>query len=247
MKKLLLAGLLFMGFESAQGQVAVGLKAGLNSANITGTMDAGPNNGGGPSTGGGLIWAGRSRMFAWLNNYDREYKLGFHAGVFANIQVAQGLALQPELLYSTKGFVVDQKTSTNNQTTKTEVNSRMKYLDLPLLVQLQTGAFYLEAGPQASLLLNQHTRGYSVTTQAGPSGKASQISGWSNTHKGREGYKTVDLGYGLGLGINFPNNIFSCGLRYSNSLSTILKDAKTDARTSLLQLALTAKLASFGG
>jgi hypothetical protein len=188
-------------------------------------------------------------MFGWLDNYDRAYKLGFHAGVFANIQVARNLALQPELLYSTKGFVVDHKTATGNQTTKAEVNSRMNYLDLPLLVQVHTGVFYLEAGPQASLLLNQHTRGYSVTTQTnsveGIQFTSTSTSG--STSRSREGYKSLDMGYGVGLGIKFPNDIFSCGLRYSNSLTTILKDAKTDARTSLLQLALSAKLASFDG
>jgi hypothetical protein len=49
MKKTLLAILLLLCFKNSQAQVAVGLKAGLNSANITGTMSSGPNNGGLPT------------------------------------------------------------------------------------------------------------------------------------------------------------------------------------------------------
>jgi hypothetical protein len=157
------------------------------------------------------------------------------------------LALQPELLYSTKGYIVDHEAATGNQTTKAEVTSRLNYLDLPLLVQFQRGLFYLEAGPQASVLLNQKSRGAGITTRNNSSGEGSQVSTWSVTSSNREGYKPLDLGYGAGLGIKFPNNIFSCGLRYSNSLRTIMKYAEADARTSLLQLTLAAKVTSFGG
>lgn len=247
MKKLFLAALLMMGFEKTQAQISIGLKAGLNSANITGDMDSGSNTGTGSNTGGGLVWADRSRMFSWLNPYDREYKLGFHVGVAVHIQVARGLALQPELVYSRKGFIVDHKAATSNETTKAEVTSRLNYLDLPLMLQFQRGLFYLEAGPQASVLLNQKTWGTGKTTRNAPSGETSSVSIWTVSHRNKDGYKSLDLGYGAGLGIKFPNDIFSCGLRYSNSLGTIMKYSSTDARTSLLQLTLAAKLATFGG
>jgi Outer membrane protein beta-barrel domain len=256
MKKTLLAILLLFCFENARAQVAIGLKAGLNSASIIG-QNEGPNHGGypypggSPDTGGGIIMPGGPNMGSRLSNYDREYRLGFHAGVMANINIkaARGLALQPELLYSTKGYVVDHRTTNGNQTTKVEEISRMKYLDLPLMAQFQTGLFYLEAGPQASVLLNQETRGFRVTTEtdASAGGPLTHTSTSSFTYKGREGYKFLDMGYGLGLGIKFPNNIFSCGLRYSHSLNTIFNDGKTNGRTSLLQLSLSGKLASFGG
>ncbi|MGV3505225.1 MAG: porin family protein [Adhaeribacter sp.] len=241
MKKFFLAALLLMGFESTQAQISIGLKAGLNSANITGNMDSGAN------TGSGMVSADRSRMFAWLNPYDREYKLGFHGGLTAHIRVTRKLALQPELVYSRKGYIVDHQSATSSETTKAEVTSRLNYLDLPLMVQFQTGLFYLEAGPQASVLLKQKTWGTGMTTRNASSGETSQVSIWTVSHRNKEGYKSLDLGYGAGLGIKFPNDTFSCGLRYSNSLGTILKYSETDARNSLLQLTLAAKLTSFSG
>ena len=113
--------------------------------------------------------------------------------------------------------------------------------------QFQTGLFNLEAGPQASVLLKQKTWGTGTTTRNPSSGETSTVSIWTVSHRNKEGYKSLDMGYALGIGIRFPNDIFSCGLRYSNSLGTILKYSNTDARTSLLQFTLGAKLATFGG
>jgi Outer membrane protein beta-barrel domain len=220
MKKLLLAGLLLLGFESAHAQFSAGLKAGLNYANISGNM--GTNQ-----------------------NFDRDRKLGFNAGVVANIKAIRSLAIQPELLFSTKGYEVDQTTTNGDLTTKTEVNSRMKYLDLPVMIQLQQGQFYLEAGPQASFLLKQETRTHQVTTESGLlSDEVVQDQTTTSTDKGA--YKTPDMGYAAGLGFRSSNNMVSFGLRYSHSLGTIFKDNNTDARTSLLQVSITSNLPFFG-
>lgn len=220
MKKLFLAGLLLLGFESAQAQFTAGLKAGLNYANITGNMGDG-------------------------QNFDRDRKLGFHAGVVANIKAIGSLALQPELLFSTKGYEVDQTTTHGDFTTKTEVNSRMKYLDLPVMIQLQTGQFYLEAGPQASFLVKQNTRTRQVTTERELLSEEI-VEDKTTYYTDRKAFKTPDMGYAAGLGFRSSDNRMSFGLRYSHSLGSIFKDNKTDARTSLLQIAITSNLPFFG-
>jgi hypothetical protein len=220
MKKLFLAALLLLGVESAQAQFTAGLKAGLNYANITGDMGTD-------------------------QNFDRDRKLGFNAGVVAHIKAIRGLALQPELLFSTKGYEVDQTTTNGDYTTKTEVNSRMKYLDLPFMIQLQTGQFYLEAGPQASFLLKQQTRTHQVTTESGLVSEE-VVQDQKTSTSGRDAYKKPDMGYAAGLGFRSANNMVSFGLRYSHSLGSIFKDSNTDARTSLLQLSVTSNLPFFG-
>jgi Outer membrane protein beta-barrel domain len=204
----------------------MGLKAGLNAANIIGPMND-------------------------TDKYDRDRRLGFHAGLVANIEAVKGLSLQPELLYSTKGYEIDQTTTSQgpNNKTRTTVSeglSRMKYLDLPLLVQLQTGQFYLEAGPQASFLLSQETRFHEVTTQPGLLGQPEPVTEIRTTTTVTENYKKPDMGYAAGLGFKSADNMFSFGLRYSHSMSSILKDAKTDARTSLLQVSVSSNLPFFG-
>jgi hypothetical protein len=220
MKKLLLAGLLLLGFESAQAQFSAGLKAGLNYANITGNMGTD-------------------------QDFDRDRKLGFNAGVVANIQAIRGLALQPELLFSTKGYEVDQTSTNGDFSTTTQVNSRMKYLDLPVMIQLQQGQFYLEAGPQASFLLKQQTTTRLETTDNRLLGDPDPVI-TTTDNRDRKAYKTPDMGYAAGLGFRSSNNMVSFGLRYSHSLGSIFKDSKTDARTSLLQVSITSNLPFFG-
>lgn len=220
MKKLLLAGVLLLGVESAQAQFSAGLKAGLNYANIMGNPGA-------------------------AQNFDRDRKLGFNAGVVANIKAVRSLAIQPELLFSTKGYEVDQTSTSGDFTTKTEVNSRMKYLDLPVMIQVQQGQFYLEAGPQASFLLKEQTRTHQVVTEKDLLSEQ-VVKDEKTSTSSTDSYKVPDMGYAAGLGFRSSNNMVSFGLRYSHSMGSIFKDSKTDARTSLLQVSITSNLPFFG-
>jgi hypothetical protein len=142
---------------------------------------------------------------------------------------------------------VDQTTTENNYTTQIKGNSRIKYLDVPLMIQLQTGQFYLEAGPQASFLLSQRTSFHQTTTRRDLLGQEVDVADSKVTFSDTGNFKKTDMGYAAGLGFRSPNNMVSFGLRYSHGLSSIYKDKATDARTSLLQVSITSNLPFFGG
>lgn len=226
MKKLLLAvSLLLLSWGSVQAQqVRVGLKAGFNSANVSGDMGT-------------------------FQDFDKDRRPGFSVGVLGNYLFTNPLAVQAELAYSTKGFKIDDtRTSDNDNTeTKTEIIGQINYLDLPLLVQVRATNIYLEAGPQFSFLLNQKTE-TRVTTR-----EKDLLGNWREPEKApvvrntsTSGYRPLDTGYVVGLGFRSPDSPLSFALRYSNSLRSFLEDPDTDARHSLFQVSVTGYLPVFG-
>ncbi|RYE89291.1 MAG: PorT family protein, partial [Cytophagaceae bacterium] len=73
-----------------------------------------------------------------------HYRLGFHAGIFANIGLTSLFAFQPELLYSQKGA---------NLGNNTDISLRLHYVDVPLAFHINTGGLFFEAGPQVGFLV----------------------------------------------------------------------------------------------
>ncbi|MDP3557450.1 MAG: porin family protein [Bacteroidota bacterium] len=79
-------------------------------------------------------------------------KLGLAAGVFLAIPIGKYLGLQPELLYSQKGFQATGKILGNTY----DFTRTTSYLDVPLLFAFKPSEFItLLAGPQYSYLLKQ--------------------------------------------------------------------------------------------
>lgn len=78
-------------------------------------------------------------------------KAGFATGIFASIPVGKILGIQPEILFSQKGY-----RSTGTFVVDYETTHTSNYIDLPLLVVLKPVPFFtLLAGPQISFLVSQ--------------------------------------------------------------------------------------------
>lgn len=76
-----------------------------------------------------------------LNNINGQN--GFHAGVFANLSAIL-IQVQPELLFSQRGYAIENGT-----------DLKMNYLELPVLLKVKVFPFItVDAGPQYSLLIN---------------------------------------------------------------------------------------------
>jgi hypothetical protein len=124
MKKIfvLAAGLLVAGAANAQSPVKFGIKGGLNISNII--KDDGNNN------------------------FNTKVNPGFNAGITVDVPIIQGLALTPELLYSTKGYKAETDFGDFTQTTS--------FVDVPILASIKLGGsgLNLVAGPQVSFLLS---------------------------------------------------------------------------------------------
>lgn len=108
-----------------RGRVVFGLKAGINYSNV---------------------YDSRGQSF------DANPKLGFAGGGFLAIPIGKLFGIQPELMFSQKGFQSSGDILGSNY----NVTRTSSYLDIPLLFAFKPSEFLsLFAGPQLSYLLRQ--------------------------------------------------------------------------------------------
>lgn len=191
MKKLFFAATIFLASISvAEAQTGFGIRGGGNLSNLSGD----------------------------LKNENRyENKIGFHAGAFINFPVtADFFSIQPELIYSQKGFENSDVEYTdllgNNYRRTGKVN--YNYLDLPVLAKITAGPLYFEGGPQASYLLNVNNE-----TKEYYNGN---LRSSATTERDKDGMQEFELGYVAGIGFA-SNSGISLGLRYNGSFSDFVK------------------------
>ena len=125
-KTILVATLLFSALTTIQAQsVKLGLKAGLNYAN---------------QTGAAITINGQNYKTGALSSY--------HAGLVAELRLFKGLAVQPELLYSTQGATYKNALG--------DITNKVGYLAIPVMIKIGLSkSISLELGPQASFLLSE--------------------------------------------------------------------------------------------
>lgn len=170
--------------------------------------------------------------------------MGFHAGILYNINlVGDFFSIQPELLYTSKGFKnQDLEIELPTGTFRREGTINYNYLDLPVLARIKAGPLYVEAGPQASYLLG-------VNNKIKESLDGERISS-STTDRDKEGLTDFELGYAAGVGLAFNN--LSVGVRYNGSFTDLVDENPqdyfdgdlVDARHSVFMLTLALKFSS---
>lgn len=81
-------------------------------------------------------------------DFDTEGLAGFHAGLTMNFKLSESFSIQEDILYSTQGA----KLKDNNMLPGKKIE--LAYLSVPILLRYQTPfGLYLEAGPQANMLI----------------------------------------------------------------------------------------------
>jgi len=159
------------------------------------------------------------------NVTDENARIGFHLGVYGQLFSSETFAIQPELLFSTKGSKDHYTSGSLNQ----EVQYNLNYIDLPVLAVFKLGeSVEIHAGAYASYLVN-----------ANISYKGDLANGADEVDK--DNLSSYDYGLAGGLGYNF-NNV-QVGLRYSYGLvkiadSDVAKAVIGDAKNSCAQLFL---------
>ncbi|MCV9929025.1 PorT family protein [Flavobacterium sp. LS1R49] len=136
---------------------------------------------------------GAVNLTTLTGNYvdDAKSLVGFQVGGFAEIKIIEKLAIQPEILYSAQGAKFDDSFGS--------YNAKLDYLNIPVLAKYYiTKEFTVEAGPQIGFLLSAKEDG----------------------HDAKDYYKSVDLGFNLGAGYNFTENL-SAGIRYTIGISDV--------------------------
>ncbi|MDF1695045.1 MAG: porin family protein [Saprospiraceae bacterium] len=165
-----------------------------------------------------------------VNNAPSTYT-SFVYGAVAEVQVSKGLSFQPELLFTQKGFTVDEGTSLNVLGLDIPVGARattsINYIETPLLAKLKLGTgnvnFYGIAGPSL---------GYATSATIQP--KVTLLIDFNlpevNVDLSDNIYNRTDISGILGAGAEYKTGtgkLFT-DLRYQHSFSNIISDPIAD-------------------
>lgn len=153
---------------------------------------------------------------------DENARFGFNAGVYGQILSSEVFAIQPELLFSTKGSQADYGGIVNST-----VRFNLNYIDLPVLAVFKLGpSAEIHAGVYGSYLLSANI-------------KYSGNIGNGTNEINRDNLKSYDWGFSGGLGLNFgPVQI---GARYNYGMVKLADSAGArqllgNSKNSLAQL-----------
>lgn len=155
---------------------------------------------------------------------DENARYGFNVGVYGQVVSNDVFALQPELLFTTKG-AKGEYTGLIDQTVKFNLN----YLELPILAVFKLGdAAEIHVGPYVSYLLSANT-----------SFSGDLANGTDDID--RDQLKSFDYGLAGGVGFNF--GALQIGARYNYGLvkladSDVADTFLGDSKNSVAQLYL---------
>lgn len=148
---------------------------------------------------------GGVNFFNWggddASGNDYTNRTGFHAGIYGNMFVTDGFAIEPGAYYSVKGTQADIM-----------INSRaiLNYIDVPILLRFYaTDGFNIFAGPQGSILLGSKLEG--------------DAFGQTFTFD-TDDINDLDAGVVFGLGFNMVNGI-NLQASYDLGLTPIFKES----------------------
>lgn len=130
------------------------------------------------------------------NDAEYDYKAGFNLGALGHIHLAKQWALQPEIVYSLQGAMI------NTGNVETKIN--LGYINVPVLFQYMfDNGFRLQAGPQLGFLVSAKSKTGSLAVDI------------------KDNLKTVDFGLGVGAGYVHTPSGFGVDARYNFGLSNI--------------------------
>ena len=140
----------------------------------------------------------------YVDDVDSENpRYGFHVGVYTQLFESDVFAIQPEVLYSTKG--------TRAEDSNGSLDFNLNYLDIPVLAVFKLGdAAEIHVGPYFGYLLSANVN-------------ANSDGGLGfETEPNRDNFKSWD--YGLAAGIGFNAGPVQIGARYNYGLQKIASD-----------------------
>lgn len=140
---------------------------------------------------------------------DENARYGFHLGVYTQLFESDKFAIQPELLYSTKG----NRTTYDELGFQGDVKFNLNYLDIPVLAVFKLGdAAEIHIGPYFGYLISA----------------SSDIDGDFDDYQelDRKDYKAWD--YGISGGVGFNVGVVQIGARYNYGLQKIADSDATD-------------------
>ncbi|AZA59876.1 porin family protein [Chryseobacterium indoltheticum] len=146
---------------------------------------------------------------------DQGSKIGFNAGVFANIPVAESFSIQPEVLYSQYGDKYDYVVAGNRYS----YANHLDYVTVPVMFQYNfIPNLYVEAGPEFGFMVSAKNKAKNETNN--------DVLAESGNYK--DNFNTFNVGIGLGAGYYFTDNI-GITARYVAGVTDIAKDRPSNS------------------
>lgn len=114
--------------------------------------------------------------------YDEAFKFGWHLGGFAQINIAKGFGIQPELIYSSTQTEVKNASEFQLEyefQSLKENKPKLNYLSIPVLANIDLGTprFKLQVGPQFSIMTSKKENVFEEGKTAFKSGDFSAVGG----------------------------------------------------------------------
>lgn len=148
---------------------------------------------------------------------DQGSKIGFNAGVFANIPIAESFSIQPEVLYTQYGDKYDYRAPLTND--RISYARQLDYVAVPVMFQYNfVPNFYVEAGPEFGLLVSAKNK----------LKNESNNDPLNTTGDYKDDLNSFNLGIGLGAGYYFTDNI-GITARYVAGVTDIAKDRPSNS------------------
>lgn len=137
-----------------------------------------------------------------------EMIVGWHGGVLLKMPLTKYFAIQPELLYSTKGA----RLTLTRQDIDITARNRLYYFDVPVMAYFKvTDNVNFQLGPYFSYLFSVITTDQTLLLNYNPEDELT-----------RKNFKKVDYGFVTGLGLDFQTIGF--GARYNIGMVEIGKE-----------------------
>lgn len=148
--------------------------------------------------------------FANLNNVDdTETRTGFMGGIYLNFKVPMSpVSIQPEVLYTQKGF----DTSANIGGQQITTTTKLDYIEVPVLAK-----FSFAPGPLTPKVYFGPYIGFNVKAEV-----EAESGGNSGTQDIKDSVKDTDFGVVVGAELSFSK--LNVGLRYGAGLTKIAED-----------------------
>ncbi len=166
------------------------------------------------------------------NAEDENMKIGYHIGLFGKVPVTNFLAFQPEVLYTNTGAKItyggsDLATLLGIQ--EGEVRFNLNYVQVPLTLVGNLGAFNIHAGPYVSYLVGANVKDL----------KAADLNTNQISDLDTDDFNRLDYGLVGGIGVDVKG--FTIGARYNYGLreignSGLAGSLTNDSRNSVAQI-----------
>lgn len=144
---------------------------------------------------------------------DASMKPGFHVGVVAEYSLGEKFAIEPALLFSTKGFKYDKD--------GIKYTFNLNYLEIPInavfKIPLGDAKLLIKAGPYFGYAISGKMK--SADKMFGDNGDQTEQTLKIGSDKAKDDIKAMDIGVNIGAGVEIKS--FTIGLQYGLGLANL--------------------------